>query len=123
MPVSYNQADFEKIVHLYYNLTRKHFVDLFIRLNYDGVLWEEFIRAAIEGYLDQNPDYMKYFADFKEKLAAEIAVDTKRKGRAALRLRYRNAAVEEYKDGMEIDSFFDLSDQEKESIFDEFDSE
>ena len=123
MPISSTQKDFEKIVRLYYKLTRKHFGDLFIRLNYDGVRFDEFIRSIIEGYLNQDPDFMKYFAGFKERLEAEFVSDPKKKNRAILKLKNRNAAIKEYREGVEIESFFDLSEKEKESIFDEFDSE
>jgi len=123
MPISKYQFDFERKAKLYYSLTRKHFGDLFSRLNYDGVRWDEFIRAAIEGYLNQDPDYMKYFAGFKERLETELVSNPQKKNRAVLRLKNRKTAIKEIHEGIEIDSFFDLSEEEKESIFDEFDSE
>ena len=117
------RTTFDVNTNLYYRLTCKCFADLFVRLNYDGVRLDEFIRGAVEGYLNQDPDFMKYFFSFKEKLDAELKAGERKISRRVLKPRHREVAKKEYYDGVEIDSFFDLSDQEKERIFDEFESE
>jgi ABC-type lipoprotein export system ATPase subunit len=79
--------------------------DLKIRLKYDNMTQSDFFRAMLTGYVEQDPDLIKYLNAYKE--VNQIQGINKRKGSARL-----------HEKGQQTKKAFALNQKEIENIFD-----
>ena len=88
-----------------FNDNDKRYAELKIRLHYDGLRQGEFFRGFVMGYLQQDPDVMR----FVEKMKETIQRYSKSK---------RQKIEKENKRQKEITKKFSLNKNDVESIFD-----
>ena len=101
-------GNFKKVVQ--FSDDAKRHADLRLRLHYDGIRQGEFFRALVIGYLERDPDLMKFIESLKEKIS-----------------RYsnnkRNKIKKQDKERSEVIKKFKLNPEEVESIFDMIEKE
>tara|TARA_R110000824_G_scaffold97215_4_gene232238 strand:- start:418 stop:831 length:414 start_codon:yes stop_codon:yes gene_type:complete len=102
--------DKEERVKLMFHDSPKRRDDFRIKLKYDSLRQSEFFRAMVSGYLDDDPDLMKYVEKYKEEM--KIHNVQKRNKSKLLRKRARqeknNFALSED----DLDSIFDIIAEE-----------
>jgi len=103
----------------FFRILEEHYTQILIHLDHEALSPDEFMRGLLEGYLSRDPDFMAYWFKFKEKFAKEIIENPKRLNRAALFDFSCEAQRQQYKKGLEKEAELDLTDEERDSIFDD----
>ena len=96
-------GDYEK--RIVFTETDKTHAELKIKLHYDGLRQAQFFRAVIQGYLQEDPNLMKFVQEFK----IEKSITSKRQ---------RKIIKKETEGQKDIESKFALDQNEIDSIFD-----
>lgn len=103
------------------NYNSKHFADLTIRLEYDGLKKYEFFEGVMEGYLNKDPDFMRYLDKWKQalrdKIIGEGIITPNPQYSRISKLKQINIEKERKKEE-KIIRYFGLEDEEIEDIFD-----
>jgi type I site-specific restriction-modification system R (restriction) subunit len=101
-------GNFKKVVQ--FSDDAKRHADLRLRLHYDGIRQGEFFRALVIGYLERDPDLMKFVESLKEKV--ERYSNSKR-NKIKKQDRERNKVKDKFKlNPEEVEDIFDMISKE-----------